>query len=343
MADTWPKKPQHHIITLDRHLGLFMTWPIVLPGVAWHIGYAQEGWSKTVGENKWNDDVLADGVPIASLGNCPEMCLVPHLNLFPFPPWHPNLLIPILILGSSSKSFIAVGSVVAKQGPIAVSLPFVKVIGMNLACNDPVTMPTDVVIMPSSTVVLGFTLGDLIAALLRYGLQLAIDFVLEWLGKKLGSLADKARARLGKRFASSNNAFGRWMSRTLDPPKALREPPGRFKRAALDWMGDRGINKTYRDLDTGRFRSVFDDVTGKYRDAALDQLHDLTGIPTSMEQVVQATGLPANTKDVYGILEDRLVGPDTNLVDAAAGDIGAFIDGRSEMLLPSFRNPFASP
>lgn len=340
MADTWPKKPQHLIITLDRHFGLFMTWPIVVPGYAWHLGFAQEGWSKTLGTNKWNDDVLADGVPIASLGNAPEHCLVPHLNMFPFGPWHPNLLIPILILTSSNESFIAVGSVVAKQGPIAVSLPFVKVLGLNLACNDPVTMPTDIVIMPSSTVVLGFTLGDLIAALLRYGLQLLIDFLMKKLNDAIGKWAKQLKGKLGKKLLGSNNRFGRWAGRILSPTK-VKTPPGRFKRAALDWMGKMGINKTFRNPATGRFDSVFDRVAGDLLKETRGFVNDQFGIPTTPKQVLDKVGVPTSAGDAFGMLKDRFLPPGEGYNPSMYDRVGAFIDGRSEMLYPTL--PGASP
>jgi hypothetical protein len=364
MADTWPKKPQHLILTLDRHFGLFFTWPLVVPGFAWHFGVAKEGWSKNVGVDKWNEDVLADGVPIASLGNKPEMCLVPHWNLYPFPPWHPNLLIPVLILASSSESYIAVGSVVAKKGPIAVSLPFVKVIGNNLACNDPITMPTDVVIMPSSTVVLGFTLGDLIAAMLRYGLKVLIELILQKLTKLVGKGAKSLKKRLGERLGKSGNRFAQWASRKLLPATASKKAIGPFKRRALDWMNKMGINSRYHnpkmgsfdsffgfrgDKVAGRFGSVFDDVAGRYQKEFGKQVFKHTGIPTNGEQlsdfifketglpvapthVAESLGVPTSVNDAYKALEKQLVPTGEGIVNNVADRIGGFIDGRSELL-----------
>ncbi|MFO0553971.1 MAG: hypothetical protein U0271_36665 [Polyangiaceae bacterium] len=346
MADTWPKHPPHLIITLDRHAGLFLVWPIVVPGVAWHLGFAQEGWSKTMGDNKWNDDVLADGMPICSKGNKPEHCLVPHWNLFSFPPWNPNLLIPLLILMSSSNNFIAVGSVVAKKGPIAVSLPFVKVIGTNLACNDPVPMPTDIVIVPSSTVILGFTLGDLVAALLSWAIEALIAYVMSKLTKAFGRIAKNWAGKLGTKLTQRfSGGLGNWVGTKL-LGFAGKLPPGAMKRAALDWMGRVGMNKTFQagapdaadrlinkglnrllgeNLPTRPFQSVFDAVYGSATKAGLGYVQEATGIPTSAGGAFKALKNQAFPPGPY--------------TPSVADKVGAFIDGRSEMLPPPGGQP----
>jgi hypothetical protein len=346
MADTWPKKPQHWIITLDRHAGIFLVWPIVVPGMAWHFGTAQEGWSKTMGTNKWNDDVLADGVPICSRGNKPEHCIIPHLNLFPFPPWNPNLLIPLLIFMSSSNNVLAVGSVVAKHGPIAVSLPFVKVIGTNLACNDPVPLPTDIVIMPSSTVVLGFTLGDLIAALIQWAIEALIAYVMDKLGKAFGRISKSLAGKLGTRLTNRfSNGLGNWFGKRL-LGFAGKLPPGALKRKALDWMGRVGMNKTVQAgapdaadklinrglnrllgerMPTRPFQSVFDTAFGGAKKAALGYVNQATGVPTS-------------GGDVFKALKEQ-VAPPGPYAPSVAEQLGGYIDGRSEMLFPTLPSP----
>jgi hypothetical protein len=347
MADTWPKKPHHLIITLDRHAGLFLVGIIPTPGVAWHIGFAQEGWSEKLGEDKWNKDVLADGSPICSRGNMPEHCLLPHLNLYPFPPAAPNLLIPLLIWSSSSNNVLAVGSVVAKQGPIAVGLPFIKCIGVNLACNDPVPLPTDIVIMPSSTVVLGFTLGDLIAALVQWAFEALMAWVMDKLTKVLGrvfkSLAGKAGKYLTGRF---QKGLGNWFGKRM-LGLGGKLPPGPLKRKALDWMGRVGMPKTFQAdapdfadkyinkglnrllgerMPTRPFQSVFDTVGGGVKKAALGYVEEVTGIPTS----------PGS---VFSDLKEQVFPPGP-YSPTVADQLGSYIDGRSDLLVPDFQ---ASP
>ncbi|MFO0619128.1 MAG: hypothetical protein U0414_41450 [Polyangiaceae bacterium] len=192
MADTFAKKPYNIIASLDQHDGIFLmsTPPVppILGGRAWHIGAAVENMSRFgLGLDRWNDDVKFDGDPVCSVLNS-AWPILPHLNLFmpPFTPNNPNLLIPLLLIGSKSSNILSVGSVVAKKGPIAVTIPFVKFVGVNNACNDPLLMPTSVVVHFGSTVVLGFTLGDLVAAALQYGSQVVVDQILRLAGKRAG-------------------------------------------------------------------------------------------------------------------------------------------------------------
>src|SRR5687767_14138441 len=85
------------------------------------------------GENKNNEDkVLADGMPIVSRQHESKVLVIPHINLFPFVPATPNLLVPLLILGSSNKCVFAVGSVQATDGPVAVSID--RWHGLNVTC-----------------------------------------------------------------------------------------------------------------------------------------------------------------------------------------------------------------
>lgn len=249
MADTYPKKPSNLIITLDRHAGFFLTIiPPLTPGIAWHIGFAQEGWSKAVGTNGWNDDVQADGTPVASIGNCPEHCLLPHLNLFPFPPFQPNILIPVLIIFSSSKNFLSVGSVLCKKGPVSVSIPFVKVLGVNLACNDPIPLPTDIVIDPCSTVVLGFTLGDLLAALMRWAFDVLIALLMKALGKIAGAIGKKIAAKVGPAIANrfTSGLLNKLGTKLTNYGLGIKGPPGFLKSKLLGMMDKLGWNKVYQ-------------------------------------------------------------------------------------------------
>lgn len=191
---TWPHKKWNPFIQLDRHDGLFVVPPIVVPGRSWHIGagiLAMPWWN--LGENKNNEDrILANGMPIVSRSHKPEHLIIPHLNLFKYTPAQINVLIPLLIYNSSSKCVLAVGSVRGTDGPIAVSI--LRVVGFNLACNDPVSLPTSVVINWGN-VEIGFTWGDLFAALFIWATDALTEWVIgklaEWAGKKIKGLFKK--------------------------------------------------------------------------------------------------------------------------------------------------------
>jgi hypothetical protein len=234
-AETWPHKWWNPIINFDWHAGIFLTGPIPIPGFAWHLGFSMEGGSKIIGENKWNDDVLADGCAVPSRTNEVKVLVIPHWNMYPFTPGQPNLLMPLLILGSSSKNIFAVGSVIAKNGPVAVTLPFVKILGINMACADPCSMPTSLVIPNWSTVNLGFTWGDLLAGIIIGALD-ALKSYIE--GKLFGKLFDKLPPGLFK---------GPMMNllRRLGLPMVFRGQGGRFASLSSKMVAEtlQGVTK----------------------------------------------------------------------------------------------------
>lgn len=358
--DTFPKKPPYFIITLDRHgpgMGLYamfsnMFIPPVLPGPAWHIGFAIENMSRVgLGVNKWNDDVKADGQSICSVGNSPWP-LIPHWNLFPYPgiPINPNVFIPLLIILSSSTSFLAVGSVVAKQGPIAVMIPGVKVIGTNLACNEPIPLPTDIVIFGSSTVVLGFTLGDLVAALVRWAIQIAIAYVMKVLGKVVGALGKKFAGWLGTKIAGRfTTGLGAKVGNFLQKIGGLgpKGPPGFLKRAHLNALDKLGLGKTFHTpkapggmfgkLDKFFGAGYVDDflkakgfpVANVFKPGQFQSVADnLIKAETELgKNVLTKFGLPA-AKEQLGMGGPKPYSP------SLADRFGGWIDGQSEMINP---------
>jgi hypothetical protein len=216
---TFPHKKWNPFIQLDLHKGIFLNGPIPIPGAAWHVGV---GVFAMPGDHKFNEHrVFADGMEIVSRGH--ELNYIfPHWNLFPFSPAQPNILIPLLFLGSSSKCIFAVGSVVGKDGPIAVSVIF-KYAGLNFACADPVMMPTSLVINWGS-VELGFTWGDLCAAILCYLYDLLVAEIMDALGGWLVGLLPPGL--LKGPFLSLLRASGL--------PKIFRGEGGRFASMALE-------------------------------------------------------------------------------------------------------------
>lgn len=356
--DTFPKKPPYFIITLDRHgpaMGLYamfsqMFIPPVIPAPAWHIGFATENMSRFgLGVDKWNDDVKADGQSICSVGNSPWP-LIPHWNLFPYPgiPINPNVFIPLLIVLSSSTSFLAVGSVVAKKGPVAVMIPGVKVIGTNLACNEPIPLPTDIVIFGSSTVVLGFTLGDLVAALVRWAIQIAIAFAMKVLGKVIGALGKKFAGWLGTKIAGRfTGALGTKVGNFLQKIGGLgpKGPPGFLKRMHLNALNRLGIKPQYFTPrpQSGLFGKL-DDVFGAgYVDKFLqgkgfpvDKIYRPGQFQSVADRLIDVEkGVGKNLLTKLGMAEAKeQLGIGQSYSPSLADRFGAWIDGQSEMINP---------
>ena len=101
---TFPHKPMNPFVQLDLHDGIFMTGPFPIPGKAFHIGLGMLIMARAGGTNNDNGaTVLANGEAVLSQGHAVKRLIIPHWNLYPFTPGQPNLLIPLLILGSQSK------------------------------------------------------------------------------------------------------------------------------------------------------------------------------------------------------------------------------------------------
>jgi hypothetical protein len=360
--DTFPKKPPYFIITLDRHGPVMGTYamfsqmfiPPVIPMIpAWHIGFATENMSRFgLGVDKWNDDVKADGQSICSVGNSPWP-LIPHWNLFPYPgiPINPNIFIPLLIILSSSTNFLAVGSVIAKQGPVSVMIPGVKVIGTNLACNEPIPLPTDVVLFGQSTVVLGFTLGDLVAALVRWAIQIAIAFAFKFLGKVFGAIGKRFAGWVGRRLAGRfTSGLGAKVSNflaNLGRTGANKGPPGFLKRLNMNALNRLGLATRTRlpaatrgpfgALDRFFGQGYVDDflrnrgfpVANRLVPGAFHSVADeLVRAETELAKAVaRKFGLPA-AQDALGFGGPKPYTP------SLADRFGSWLDGSSEMVNP---------
>lgn len=217
---TFPHKKWNPFIQLDYHNGIFLTGPIPVPGGAWHFGAGVLAMPWVyLGTPKYNDcKLFADGMEVVSRGHEPKYLIIPHWNLYPFTPGQPNLLIPIILLTSCNKCQFAVGSVRAKDGPVAVSI--FRYVGINQACQEWCTAPTSLTVN-WGTVELGFTWGDLVATLLCFAF-------------------DSLKSYLEYRF------FG-WLFGKL--------PKGLFKGQMLSLLGRLGLPKVFRGAG-GRFASM---------------------------------------------------------------------------------------
>lgn len=86
----------------------------------------------------------------------------------------PNVLLPVIILFSSSKSLFSASTVQFESNPVSTSSNIVY--NLNLNCGSPMSTPTGMVLAPN-TVLAGMTLGDFIAGYARVAMQMAISFI----------------------------------------------------------------------------------------------------------------------------------------------------------------------
>ncbi|MEZ4380354.1 MAG: hypothetical protein R3A79_03345 [Nannocystaceae bacterium] len=311
---TFPYKKWNPFVQLDWHDGIFMTGPIPVTGSAAHIagGVLSMPWIG-LGTRKSNgDSILADGQAIVSEGHAPGHLLIPHINLFPFPPPQWNLLFPFLIAMSSNDCAMSVGSVVGPDGPVSVSI--FRCVGLNQGCTDiaaqtklpvkgmkdvPKAVPIAFALIPNSvvynwgTVNLGFTLGDLLRFAAKTLLQAAVDKIFDKLFKKLqDALTIRLRPDL-EDYLPKSSMKNMWLNvlRRTDLPKVGRAGDGQFMSIA-EALGD----NTYE---------VGDMLLGKLFDAA--------GHPDDVALL-----------DIKGQM--------TSTASDAATKLGELVDGKAELI-----------
>jgi hypothetical protein len=113
--------------------------------------------------------------------------LVPHICV-PIPP---NLLTPIYIIGSASKSYFGVATVQVGGSPVAVAVAMIMNINVN--CGD-ISTPSGFVMAPN-TVQAGMTLGDFLSGLVTAVVEGALQY---GIGKAVGALGDAIAGKLFK-------------------------------------------------------------------------------------------------------------------------------------------------
>ena len=159
----------------------------------------------------------------------------------------PNILLPLILLGSGSKSEFASGTVKHPQGNMAIAVAMA--VNLNLDCQDfPIPpLPTGVVMAFFSTVQAGFTLGDFLGGLF----SMFIDMLITWISglicagltSALSGLARGLKGALasvlngGGFFGALGRGFGRGflqeMAGSLRIPLVSRLTPGAL--AAAFW------------------------------------------------------------------------------------------------------------
>jgi hypothetical protein len=116
---------------------------------------------------------------------------IPHLP--------PNLFLPIILIGSASKSYFGVSTVKAQGTAVAVAL--LSVANLNLDCAEGAPLPVGGVVA-MNTVVAGLTLSDFLSGALTMAFECAVQAGLGKLLNKAtyGSLLSKLQGKFMSKF-----------------------------------------------------------------------------------------------------------------------------------------------
>ena len=166
--------------------------PFVVPTKAFHLNFSvvQGLWIGSFLSNGRGKKVVGDD--LLFMGRTSDAGLfVPHIS---FPPNWMNLLTTLFgssmcLFGTSSVTLACKNAIWGNDDCDLAATPFGPVpLSLNLACHDPYSAPTDIVIVWGS-VYSGMSLADLLAALIDFAINLGCELGMKHLGEPLMSSA----------------------------------------------------------------------------------------------------------------------------------------------------------
>jgi len=189
--------------------------PFMIPGKLPHIDFSvvQGLWLGSFLSNGRDRKVLADD--LLYVGRMSDAGLIiPHISI---PPSWYNLLTTLFggsnaLFGASSVTIACKNLLWGNEDCDLATSPFpIAPISLNLGCWDPLSLPTDIVVLWGTTYA-GMSLADLLAALIDFAIQWAIEGLM-WLGGKalqkgFQKLAKKGTQSAGKAAAKRAAAKG---------------------------------------------------------------------------------------------------------------------------------------
>lgn len=201
MALKWPCRAYYNpnpFIGLCKHSTLLPVPlpPFWVPMESLHIDFdvVQGLWLGSFPSRGRGKKVIGDGLFL--MGRTSDAGLIiPHISV-PVPSWF-NLVTTAFgssnsIFGSSSVNLACKNILWGNQDCDIATTPFGPTpLSINLACFDPISMPTDLVVV-WGTIYVGMSLGDLFACLAEIALQMLMDFALNKIGGAIGRKASKA-------------------------------------------------------------------------------------------------------------------------------------------------------
>jgi hypothetical protein len=176
-------KQCHWMVGADGHEALGVPpWPPKPISSGVHLVGAKLHWVMEATQKR-ADTVIAEHDSVMQRATDIGALIVPHLMVLP-----PllDILMPLWILTSASKSYFGAGTVLVEKKPVATAV----IIKVNLNLNCANTVGIGVVIAPN-TVRAGMTLWDILFGLLQMVVEGIANY---YLGKLLGNIATKALA-----------------------------------------------------------------------------------------------------------------------------------------------------
>ena len=186
-------KPNHFMFGIDLHDAVIPPSPTPIPFIP-HIGWGNlEG---NVGSPPGTKAARTNAESVPMLQRGTDIGLgIPHFSL--------NILLPLVILGSGSKSYFGAGTVKLEGTAVAVAVLHNANINLNCGGSTIPPTPSGYVIAPC-TVRAGMTFGDLLAGIL----QMVVEAAVQWgIGFALGKVLPAFEA-LGILGTFLSNALG---------------------------------------------------------------------------------------------------------------------------------------
>jgi len=179
--------------------------PFVVPTKAFHLNFSvvQGLWIGSFLSNGRGKKVVGDD--LLFMGRTSDAGLfIPHIS---FPPTWMNIMTTLFgssmcLFGTSSVTLACKNAIWGNDDCDLAATPFGPVpLSLNLACHDPYSAPTDIVIVWGS-VYSGMSLADLLAALIDFAINLACELGMKKLGEPLMSSAGSGLKKLGGKINS---------------------------------------------------------------------------------------------------------------------------------------------
>jgi hypothetical protein len=166
--------------------------------------------------------VLTSGGAISLQKGTDAGPLIPHVCVAPGPA---NLLTPVILAGSASKSYFGASSTLIGKPATAVAVAVGVVVNVNMNCGTIYPTPFDIVVAPN-TVVADMTTADFLSGLATAAVESAIQIALNMLFNKV--LSGFFRSVAGK-------VFGQAVMQATDTMA------GRIAMIELSWVGKGGV------------------------------------------------------------------------------------------------------
>jgi hypothetical protein len=257
----------HGFIGIGSHKALYP--PAVVPVMAPHI--SMDTLLGLTLKAKYSKTVIGPfGFQFIGKGN-DSGWVVPHIAIPP-----PSvLLLAVIPFGGSKPMFSSSKVLIDVDGEgLAMACACFPVVplSLNQACNDPCNYPSDIVICPN-TVVVGMTLGDVLAGLIGTVVDCAVSALANWIG---GKVADHLVAAIAGPIAS------RMCRETVDGLAAMfgREAGESMGRDMVSNMLERPSVQVVQELVGKTMETIIGDAVGNPAGNAADAAGQALGAPS---------------------------------------------------------------